>query len=127
MALKFGALLPSDADVRAAEAHVRAEIGHAFLIEAVISGRDARFRMDDFRQPGSDQAPYSEVFLSNDGSTIVADTYQVPEGSQLRVVFFLHYLNPSAPLRTSYGDVRLPRASPMPARLAKLIPYEPVD
>jgi hypothetical protein len=126
LSLKFAALDLSETAQVAAEAHVRAELQNAALIEVVIFGRDARFRVDDFGQAGSDQAPYHEVFLAADGLSLVAEGYDVPAGPELRVAFFLHFLNRNAPLRTSYGDVPLPQPTPMPGRLAKFAPYEPV-
>jgi hypothetical protein len=42
----------------------------------------------------------------------------------VRVAFFFHYLNPSEPLKTPWGDIELPQASPRPDRLAG-VEYEP--
>jgi hypothetical protein len=126
MEWKYGGVPLSNDERRLAEQHVRDELAGVVLIEALISGRDERFRVDDFGQAASDQAPYSEVFLSEDGRTVVARAYDVPSDSTLRVAFFLHYVDPGRELNTSYGAVKLPPLHSMPKRLAELNPYEPV-
>jgi hypothetical protein len=126
-AVKYGPLTLSNAQKAAAENHIREELEAASLIEVVISNRDSQFKTDDFGQDGSDQAPYNEVFLSLDGSTIVSEGFDVPIGSEIRLAFFFHFLDPQLPLRTSYGEVKLPDPTPIPDRLAALIVYDPVS
>ena len=111
---------------REARAHVRAELGGVVLFEALVTGRDEKFSVDDFGQIDSDQAPYSEVFLSEDGESVIAEAYDVPQGPNLRIAFYLHYVDPRKELRTSYGSVKFPALRPIPERLAVLVPYEPV-
>jgi len=104
---------------------VREELEGAVLIEALVENRDSRFRVDDFAQPDSDQAAYGEVFLSEEGTAMISEG-EVPAGPTLRIAFFLHFFDPTLPLQTSYGEVALPEAQPMPDRLATLVPCEPV-
>ena len=125
MESKFPHLGSSD-DRLAAEDHVRAELSAAVLVEALVTNRDERFTVDDFGQTDSDQAPYSEVFLSTDGAQVIGELDDVPQGPTLRVVFFLHYLNPLKPLNTSYGPVALPVFARMPQRLSGIVRYAPV-
>ena len=96
------------------------------LIELVVEGRDDRFDMGNFGQPDLDQAPYLERFLSDDGTQVIAEDFDVPEGPKLRCAFFLHFFDPAHPLGTSYGPVSVPPVQPMPDRLERLAPYEPV-
>lgn len=126
MEWKYGNLLLSVAEREAAEAHVRSELSGTVLIEAEIHERDDRFSVGDFGQAGSDQAAYSEVFLSQDGRAVIADAFDVPTDSVLRIAFFLHFVDPAKELNTSYGPVALPPLQSMPKRLAELVPYEPV-
>ena len=126
MEWKYGNVSLSQEERRLAEEHVRNELAGVVLIEALISRRDERFNVADFGQAGSDQAPYTEVFLSEDGRAVIAEAYDVPADSTLRIAFYLHYVEPSRELNTSYGAVRLPPLSPIPTRLMELVPYEPV-
>ena len=126
MESKYGGLALSNNERRLAEEHVRNELASVVLIEALISGRDERFSVGDFGQTGSDQAPYSEVFLSADGRAVIAEAYDVPADSTLRIAFYLHYAEPDRELNTSYGPVKLPPLQSIPKRLAELMPYEPV-
>jgi hypothetical protein len=126
MEWKYGNLPLSTEERDAAEAHVRSEVSGAVLIEAAIHNRDDHFSVSDFGQAGSDQAAYSEVFLSEDGRAVIADAFDVPTGPRLRIAFFLHFFDPAKTLKTSYGPVSLPPLQAMPRRLAELVPYEPV-
>jgi hypothetical protein len=110
-----------------AEEDVREELSNVVLFDVLVSGRDARFDVGDFGQDESDQVAYDEHFLSEDGSEVVEEDSVVPSGKSLRVAFFLHFVDPSKPLNTNYGQVAIPPIQPMPARLRNLVPYEPVD
>jgi hypothetical protein len=125
--LKLGVGELSPLQREATIAQVRAELQHVAMIEVVVSSRDDGFRMEDLGQHGSDQAPYDEVFLSLDGSRVIAEGFEVPPGPDLRVAFWLHFFKPDECLRTSYGDALLPRPTPMPERLGSLVKYSPVD
>jgi len=125
--IKYGALSLPALERREAEQAVRAEIAGAVLIELRIDGRDERFDAGDFRQEGSEQVAYSEAYLSDDGASVIAETYQPPSSARLRLAFFLHFFDPSRNLESSYGSVELPAMTPMPDRLKQVVPYEPVD
>src|SRR5262245_11166434 len=64
---------------RAAQRAVREEIGSAVLFEVAVKDRDDRFTVDDFKQPDSDQAAYSEFFLSPQGTEVIARDLDVPD------------------------------------------------
>jgi hypothetical protein len=119
-----GATFASATDRQAAERHVREELAGAVLLEVLIQNPDSQFSVDDFGQAGNDQAPYSEAFLSQDGQTVLSENSS--DVDMLRLAFYLHYVDPGQPLKTSYGTLRLPAIGAMPTRLATLIPYEPV-
>ena len=124
---KYGSSTMSLADKRKAQGHVNDELRNAVLFELLISNRDQRFKVEDFGQVGSDQAAYDEKYLSLDGKRVVAEGFEIPAGDSLRICFYLHFVDPSRPLRTSYGLNPIPAVKPIPKRLEKLIPYEPVD
>ena len=117
-----------------AEAATREQLESTVLMEAVVRNRDSRFSVEEFTQPqqGVDrdnwQVPWAEAFLAPDGETLVVERWSdPPQTGDLRVAFYLHYWQSEAPLLTSYGSVACPTPTPMPERLARLVPYEPVD
>lgn len=124
--IKFPRESCSDSERRKARSIVLAELSSVALIEVTIQGVDERFSIADFGQPDSDQVAYMETYLSNDGLSVISEDEQ-PAGDFLRIVFFIHYLDFTLPLQTSYGMVEVPRPSAMPSRLGKIIRYDPVD
>jgi hypothetical protein len=128
MQLKFADSFGSSSERQAAQDHVHAELQNVVLLEVSIQHCDQRFRVDDFSQAGSDQAPYDEVFLTEDGSAVDSElTGELGRvGQAVRVAFYFHFLDQRKPLNTSYGPVTVPAIEPMPNRLARLVPYEPV-
>ena len=102
----------------------------AALIELTMSDTDSRFLVYEFGQPGSEQAPHLVKYLSEDGTAVVWDEDSWPSGpapeGEVRLAFFLHYFDPSKPLKTSYGEVAVPPPVEMPERLRGLFRYEPV-
>lgn len=126
MAWKYAGDFASARAREAADDHVREELCSAVLLDVRIDDCDERFRVDDFGQPGSDQAAYMEVFLTPDGSAAAPAPAAPVRGGTVRVVFYLHFLAAQKPLRTSYGEVAIPPLQQMPLSLAELTPYEPV-
>jgi hypothetical protein len=123
---KYGNRFLSPTHRREAETQVREELAGAVLIELLIKDRDAFFDAGEFRQDNSDQAPYDEVYLTEDGTSVISTGCEVPAVPSFRIAFFLHYFHPTLPLRSCYGAVPVPAIQPMPPRLAALLPYEPV-
>jgi hypothetical protein len=106
----------------AAEFHIIDELTGVALIEALVTERDESFKMRDFAQ-GS-QAAFGEVFLNDDGSKVISDSYYPPAGETLRLAFFMYYYSEGEPIATSYGDVVAPPITEMPERLSSLVKYE---
>ena len=104
---------------------VREELSSVVLLDVLVTNADERFDIGDLGQPGSDQAPYDEAYLSLDGTTVVS-RFEPPPGDSFRVAFFLHFFDPAKPLVTRYGDVPIPAIQPMPKHLQELIPYAPI-
>lgn len=101
-----------------------------YLIEIVVGCPAGSFSFDEVGQfddikDSYRQAVYDEQFLTLDGDSLHMGGRKGPDGDMFRAAFFLHYLNPAEPLRTSLGLVKLPRPSPMPERLARLVAYDP--
>ena len=128
MEAKYGGLNLSDKQREWAKRKVIEEITSAVLIELLVTSPDDRFNLSDVHQPSSDQTAYDEVYLSEDGQSVIPTRYsKVPKGEFIRVGFYLHNFDPDKPLVTSYGVIELPPVQDMPEYLQKLIPYRPVD
>jgi hypothetical protein len=103
------------------------------LVEVAV--RDSPgFDAGDFVQPDPDepeanwQTAYDERALDTSGSRAITDSFELSGRPDLltgdvRLVFFMHYLDPAKPLRTPFGDVELPDPTARPDRLAS-IEYE---
>ena len=110
----------------AAERQCRDQLESVVLIEVVVTNRDKRFRVDDFGQ--GEQAPWAEGYFSVDGESRLNVRWpDVPDTEPLRMAFFVHFWDSAETLKTSYGDLHCPAPGPMPERLSRLIPFEPVD
>jgi len=95
----------------------------AVLIELTLSDTDRRYSADDFGQPNSEQAAYSLKYLSEDGARVLPiDEYAPPPDGPVRLAFFLHFFDPTKPLRTSYGEVQVPTPINMTERLRRIFP-----
>lgn len=124
----------SDSERRQAEQQVRDQLSSVILVEAIVRDRDDRFDVSQFTQPqdgiseGYWQCAWAEAYLTDDGKRLLVERWaDPPKEGDLRLAFFLHSWQPSRPLRTSYGDVACPAVKKMPDRLARIVPYEPVD
>lgn len=104
----------------------RAELEDLVLIDVLVENRDKRFAVEHFQQPGSDQVPYDERYLSPDGRAVIATGFKIPKVEPLRLLFFLHFVDFARPLGSTYGAVPLPPPSPMPDHFRFLAPYTPI-
>jgi hypothetical protein len=105
------------------------------LIEVVVRdspGFDpAAFVQPDPGQPeGNWQTAYDERALNESGDTPITDSFELsgrPDllKGDLRLVFFMHYLDPARPLVTPFGTVELPNPSDRPPRLSTIEYEEP--
>jgi hypothetical protein len=107
------------------------------LIEVQVQNSAGIFNPGEFTQPIDSepkdnwQVAYLEHILNNDGTKILADDLEASERPDLwigsvRMVFFFHEFDVKKPLSTPFGDVLLPRESPMPKRL-EIVKYEDPD
>ena len=103
------------------------ELSSIVLVEAMIDNSDKKFDIGDFHQPNSDQVPYDEVYLDEEGEKIIARCFEMPSSDTLRVAFFLHYFDPTQPINISNGEIVCPKICGIPDRLKNIIRYEPVD
>lgn len=94
------------------------------LIEVVIRNCSDRVDLAEITQDGSPlprsewQAPYDEHLvvqgeLVSLWQPVAADVWH----GDVRLAFFLHYVELDRPMRTPFGDVMLPRESPVPSHL----------
>lgn len=98
------------------------------LIEMSLRNFCGELRLGEITQPepgverSSWQVPYWEQRLDEHGFFVVEDLFPGPVrvDGELRFVFYFHYLDLSAPLRTQFGPVLLPGETPTPNRLSAL-------
>jgi hypothetical protein len=105
------------------------------LVELVV--RDSPgFDSADFVQPDPGepeenwQTAYGERALDASGSHAITESFELSNRSELlrgdvRLVFFMHYLDTGRPLRTPFGDFDLPAPTDRPDRLAEIEYEEP--
>jgi hypothetical protein len=117
-----------------AELQCRQQLSSVVLVEAIIRNRDHGFDVGHFTQPehgipeNNWQVAWAESYLTLDGKSLAFERWSdPPESGDLRVAFFMHFWQSDKPLRSSYGDVTCPQVTEMPERLARLVPYQPVD
>jgi len=120
----FGDALDDD-EIEDMMAAKQEELRSVVAFDVLIRGADDRLDVGDFSQPDSDQVAYDEVFLTADGQAIVDAPSKM--SGDLRVYFFLHEVDESKPLSTSYGTVAIPEIGPLPEHMAELHPFTPVD
>lgn len=122
----------TDDDRREWEDHLRHHMDEAAVVEVLVTNPDTRFDVGKFVQPDPAspenfwQVAWNEKFLKPDGETLIEldRTQKLPNASQYRVVFVIHFWLPAQPLRSSYGELVLPAMQPLPGRLWRLAPYE---
>ncbi len=101
------------------------------LIELRVRGSQDIFEIGDFTQEIPDQprenwqVPYLEQILNPSGDEVLADDYEASKHPELwrgdmRLAFFFHYLDFERPLRTPFGEVKLPAESELPQRLSMI-------
>ena len=120
-----------DADDEACRAQLEATV----LVEVLVENADGRFDVGDFCQPDAEvgreewQVAWAEAFLDADGQELIQERWaaSVPVVRSFRVAFFIHDWKEEVGIETSYGERTCPSPTPMPERLARLVPYEPVD
>lgn len=125
----------TDDDRKEWEDHLRSHMDEAAVLEVLVTNPDASFDIGKFFQPDPAQsenlwqAAWNEKFLTPDGETLINldRTQELPNASQYRVVFVIHFWKPDQPLRSSYGELALPAQQPLPERLWRLTPYELPD
>lgn len=117
-----------------ARADCRRQLESVVLVETLLKACDERFDVCDFTQerdgaPRSTwQAAWNHRYLTADGETLLeTQGFDVPRLKTFRCAFFLHFYQPAKTLRTSYGECNCPPVEDMPARLARLAPFTPVD
>ena len=104
------------------------------LVEVIVHDLGGELQVAEFTQetPGEPrnnwQAPWDEYVLDASGTSGQAAPFPGPISAKgdVRLAFFLHYLDPSKPLLTPIGPVDLPPPQERPPRLA-FMTYEPPD
>lgn len=127
---------PPQADLETQQAmkHMREQLESTVLLEVEVLNRDSRFNVSDFTQEigklprDSWQAAWDEVFLNDDGTSLLGRKgSQPPKEGDLRIAFYFHYWDPDKPLLSSYGEIEAPQVTEMSPRLESLVPYEALN
>jgi len=105
------------------------------LVEVVVresTGFDpAAFTQPDPTQPQDNwQVAYDERAMNATGDAPITESFELARRPELlegtvRLVFFMHYLDPALPLRTPFGTVGLPTPTERPERLSAIQYEEP--
>jgi hypothetical protein len=104
-------------------------LSQAVLIEVLVSGATKQVDVGKFVQPLEGVAnerwkvAYGEKYLSEDGTRKLGDDQ--PALNQFRIAFYIHCWQQDGNLRGPSGPLVLPPMKPLPARLWRLVPYEP--
>lgn len=113
------------------EEYLRSYMDDVAIIEVLVTDPDVAFKVVEFVQPDPSfpennwQVAWNEKFLTPDGETVIGEYLcDLPDMLQYRVVFAIHSWKPDLPLRSSYGELALPKIEPLPERLWRLAPYE---
>src|SRR5215218_2999418 len=93
----------SDADQKEVHQRIREELGSTVLFDLELHDTDDRFSMEHFGQPESDQAAWDERYLDLTAGTILGRSLDRPPGGSFRLLFYLHFVDMTKPLNTSYG------------------------
>ncbi len=99
------------AELDEAKRHVTEHFDNLFLIE-ILS-----------QQP---LQPSDWASITQEEKGVSKENWQVPyderhlDDSGCRWVFFFHFLNPNKPLKTIYGNIELPKPTPLPIHLKNL-------
>ena len=108
----------------------RARLIPLVLIEAEISGADARFDSGNFTQEmelapqETWQVAYDEAVLTADGQSVAARGVGCADGiTQARICFYFHFYDPERPMRWTYGEFQCVPPVPIDDRVAELVPY----
>jgi hypothetical protein len=106
------------------------------LVEMRIDDCDGVFEIGEITQADSKleranwQVPYDERLISSDGHELLTESFEAQDRPELwrgsvRLGFFFHLLNFYQPLLTPFGELELPRPSPLPERLSAFTYEEP--
>jgi hypothetical protein len=101
------------------------------LIEATVSGHEGEFNFGEFGQWHTDFGPegmmmcgYDEALLSADGTEVIERDMGCVNGTgTLRFAVYLHFYDPTMPLKWQLGEIECPPIEPAPARLMRVLPY----
>ena len=91
----------------------------------------ARFVQPDPGEPEENwQVAYDERAMNVTGDTAITDSFELASRPDLlqgdvRLVFFMHYLDAARPLITPFGALELPTPTDRPQRLSSIEYEEP--
>ena len=106
----------------------------AKLIEITVDCPPSQLHIGKITQPDDNtrasnwQVAYDEHYLNVDGTAVIGRFGEVPiDAPSTRLAFFLYFVNFDKPILTQFGKIQLPKETPIPNRLEKIISFEPVN
>jgi hypothetical protein len=101
-----------------------------YLIELRVSHHHGPLDIGSFYQPprkknGNEQVAYGEYVLNSAGTAGTESFEDIDVDGDVRLAFFVHFLQDNWRLATPTGIVQLPIATPKPDRLSFIEYHEP--
>lgn len=102
------------------------------LVELLICKKASEIEIGEFTQFVENQtrlnwqSPFSEKYLSLDGTEIIGDEDNLPDdlNETTRLIFFFYFLNLNKSLITPFGQLELTEKNNQPNRISELMKYE---
>jgi hypothetical protein len=102
------------------EAYVEKELGSLALVELEVIGMPSDGAITDMKQPHTKYVPYDEsYFHPTTLEQIPHDLYELPKTPDFRVAFYLHFYDPTQPVKTPWGDIQVGPITDPPSHLEK--------
>jgi len=102
------------------------------LVELLICKKASEIEIGEFTQFVENQtrlnwqSPFSEKYLSLDGTEIIGDEDNLPDdlNETTRLIFFFYFLDLNKSLITPFGQLELTEKNNQPNRISELMKYE---
>lgn len=102
------------------------------LVELLICKKVSEIEIGEFTQFVENQprlnwqSPFSEKYLSTDGTEIIGDEDNLPDdlNETTRLIFFFYFLDLNKSLITPFGQLELTEKDNQPKRISELMKYE---
>jgi hypothetical protein len=87
---------------------IREVLAAVALVEVEVTGATSEPDLLNWRQSGSDQVPWDELYTTMDRSVVIGRMHDPPGIGDYAVSFYLHGFDSTRTLETPWGHVVLP-------------------